>query len=68
MEKKVRIYNLHDPKQYEDERKYWEGKTSKEKLEVLELLRQQYIKLTQPNGTAEQGLQRVYRVIERKQS
>ena len=63
MKKEIRIYNLHDPQQYEDEREYWAGKTPEEKLRVLEHLRQQYLRITQ-NGSAEQGLQRVYKLIE----
>ncbi|MEX0609765.1 MAG: hypothetical protein WEA79_09315 [Balneolaceae bacterium] len=63
MKKKIRIYDLHDPKQYEDEREYWASKTPTEKLKTVEILRQQYSKLTRQNGSAEQGLQRVYNII-----
>lgn len=66
MDKKVRIYDLNDPNQVEDEREYWLNKTPKERLVAAEKLRKQYMQLT---GTdAEQRLQRVLRITESKRS
>lgn len=64
MEKIIKIYDLKDPQQYEDEREYWKSKTPEEKLEALEHLRQQYMKLK--GIDVEQGFQRVYKVIEQR--
>jgi ribosomal protein L29 len=66
MEKRVRKYHLHDPKQIEDERKYWQSKTPEERLAAAESLRKQYLKLK--GIDADQRLQRVHRIVERKKS
>lgn len=66
MEKRVRIYDLNDPQQYEDEKDYWRSKTPEERLEAAEALRKQYMKLKGIN--AEQRLQRVYRIVKREES
>ncbi|MEX0720811.1 MAG: hypothetical protein WD059_09100 [Balneolaceae bacterium] len=69
MEKEVRIYDLNDPQQYEDERKYWAGKTPEERLSALESIRRTGEKLglykEYYNGD-KQRLLRVLRVVERK--
>lgn len=64
MDKRIKIYDLHDPKQYEDEREYWQNKTPEEKLHVLEAIRHSGNKLgTKQNGD-QQRLRRVIRIIE----
>lgn len=64
MEKTVKIYHLHDSRQYEDEKEYWRNKTPEERLYAAELLRVQYMKLKQID--VDEGLQRVYQVTKRK--
>lgn len=66
MEKRVRIYNLHDPKQIEDEREYWQSKSPEERLAAAESLRKQYMKLK--GIDANQRLQRVHTIVERKKN
>jgi ribosomal protein L29 len=66
MEKTVKKYNLNDPQQYKDEREYWRNKTPEERLMALEELRRQYMKFKGIN--AEQGVQRVCRIIKRSES
>ena len=63
MDKEIRIYDLHDPQQYEDEKTYWKSKTPKERLHAAEVLRQQYYKLK--GYGSEPRLQRVYRITKR---
>ncbi len=62
MEKVITIKNLHD---HTNDFKYWSTKTEVERLEALELLRQQYIKF---NKNVQPGFQRVYKIINRTQS
>ena len=45
MDKEIRIYDLHDPQQYEDEKAYWKSKTPKERLHALEVIREKGNKL-----------------------
>jgi len=66
MEKIVKKYHLKDPQQYEDEREYWRSKTPEERLAALEQLRKQYMKLK--GIDAEQGVQRVCKIIKRSES
>lgn len=68
MKKEIRIYDLDDPQQYEDERDYWASKSPTEKLKAVEMLRKQYSKLTSKNGSTEQRLQRVYKITEQTKS
>lgn len=63
MDKEIRIYDLHDPQQYEDEKAYWKSKTPEERLHALEVLRQQYYKLK--GYESEPQFQRVYRITQR---
>jgi len=63
MDKVARIYDLHDPQQYEDEKTYWKSKTPEERLHAAELLRKNYMKLK--GYEPEQRLQRVYTITER---
>ena len=63
MDKEIRIYNLHDPQQYEEEKAYWRSKTPKERLHAAEILRKQFYKLK--GYESEPRLQRVYRITQR---
>ncbi len=45
MNKKIKIYKIDDPAQYEDEIEYWINIPPEEKLSIAQELREQYIKL-----------------------
>jgi hypothetical protein len=68
MDKTIRVYDLNDPQQYEDEKEYWRSKTPEERLHALEMIRETGLKLLYDNkgGNDEnqQRLRRVLRVIE----
>ena len=68
MEKVIKKYNLTSDRQDIDDRSYWQARTIKEKLETVEVLRQDAIKLgLYPDyDENKQGLRRVLRVIEQK--
>ena len=59
MEKVVKITSLHSQ---ESDREYWAKKSPRERIEALEMLRQQ--QMEQPIDA--QRVQRVYRIIKRK--
>ncbi len=61
IKKVVKIKNLKDKSLEKDDLKYWLSKTPEERLSAVEHLRKQYY------GDSER-LQRVVRVIQRKQS
>lgn len=61
MEKVIKITNL---KEKGNDFAYWMSKTEQERLEAIELLREQYIKY---NQNVQQRLQRVCRVINQTQ-
>ena len=61
MEKSLKIVSLKDK---QTDYAFWMTKSYQERLEALELLRQQYINF---KGDAQQGLQRVCRITNRKQ-
>lgn len=63
MEKFIKIYALGE--EPETDLAYWLTKTPEERLTALEIIRQRYIDLKY-NGIR-QGLQRVCRIVERKQ-
>jgi predicted nucleotidyltransferase len=61
----VRIYDLKDPKQYEDEKLFWDSQTIEYKLEVLESLRENWAKIND-NGEINEnfkGLRRVFELL-----
>ena len=58
--KQLKIVSLKDKN---SDLEYWLTKTPEERLEAIEILRQQYIKFTKD---VQQGLQRVCRVINKK--
>lgn len=64
MDKQIKIYNLHDPQQYEDEKEYWRNKTPEEKLNALEIIRRTANKLGREQNGDQQRLRRVYKIIE----
>ena len=64
MDKKVKIYDLHDPQQYEDEQEYWRNKSPEEKLHALEVIRHTGNKLGTKKNANQQRLRRVYKIIE----
>lgn len=66
MDKKIKIYDLHDPQQYEDEREYWRDKTPEEKLHALEIIRRAGNKLGKQQDGDQQRLRRIYKIIERE--
>ena len=58
MEKVVRIINIKDDK---GDREYWMSKSPAERIDAIEILREQYVRF---KGDVQQGLQRIYRVVE----
>lgn len=69
MDKKtIRVYDLNDPQQYEDEKEYWRSKTPQERLHALEMIRETGLKFLYDNKEGEdenkQRLRRVLRVVE----
>lgn len=68
MEKEIRIYDLHDPQQYEDEKAYWKSKTPEERLHALEVIRETGNQLIYNNEHSsdenQQRFQRILRIIE----
>jgi len=66
MDKKIKIYNINDPAQYEDEIEYWLKVPPEEKLSIAQELREQYIKLFNKQklyDESRRALRRVYKVI-----
>ncbi len=61
MEKTIKVINLSDADQLDI--KYWKSKTPKEKLDILQYLREEYYSFKNENR---KGFQRVYRIIEQK--
>ena len=71
MDKKIKIYNINDPAQYEDEIEYWSKVSPEEKLSITQDLREQYIKLFNKQklyDESRKGLRRVYKIIKLSQS
>lgn len=65
MEKKINIYNLNDLKLSQDEIEYWKNISPDEKLNQIQILREQYIKLFNKQklyDESRKGLRRVYKV------
>lgn len=61
----VRIYSLRDPRQYEDQRAYWQGRSPEERLSAVEVLRRQYSKFSADSGyDGGERLRRVLRVVQ----
>lgn len=71
MTKKIKIYNVNDPAQYEDEIEYWINISPEEKLSILQELREQYIQLFNKQklyDESRKGLRRVYKITKLSQS
>jgi hypothetical protein len=71
MDKRIKIYNINDPAQYEDEIEYWSKISPEEKLSITQDLREQYIKLFNKQklyDESRKGLRRVYKIIKLSQS
>lgn len=71
MEKKIKIYNINDPAQYDDEIEYWSKISPEEKLSITQDLREQYIKLFNKQelyNESRRALRRVYKIIKLSQS
>ena len=64
MEKSIKIYDLHDPAQEQDNIEYWKGKSAREKLHTLETIRASWNKFSDKNYGEKQRLRRVIRVTE----
>lgn len=58
MEKVVRIINMKDDK---GDRAYWMSRTPEERIDAIEILREQYMRF---KGDVQHRLQRVCRVVE----
>jgi len=71
MHKKIKIYKIDDPAQYEDEIEYWVNISPAEKLSILQDMREQYIQLFNKQklyDESRKGLRRVYKIIKLSQS
>jgi hypothetical protein len=68
MEKSVKKYNLKDNQQELDDRDYWKNQSVEKKIEVLESLRQDAVKLgLYPDyDESKQRLRRVIRIIKQE--
>jgi hypothetical protein len=67
MKKEIKIYDLEDPKQYEDEKKFWNEASIEFKLNALEEIRESYIKLKNINkDEISRRLRSFYRITEQK--
>ena len=65
---RIRVYDLHDPSQYADDKAYWKTQSAEAKLAVLEHLRESVHKLgiRPPKDGDIPRLRRVLRVTELK--
>jgi hypothetical protein len=69
VKKQIRIYDLDDPKQYEDEKKFWNEASIEFKLNALEEIRESYFKLNNINkDEISKRLRSFYRITEQKRS
>ncbi len=65
IEKIVAKYNLNDPASKKNDLAYWRSQPFSARLEALEQIRQEYHSW---RYNAEQGFQRVYKILKREQS
>jgi len=67
MDKIIKKYKLTDPQQNQEDKQYWQQQSIERKIEVLESLREDAIKLgfypEQPENGSKYGLRRVFRII-----
>lgn len=67
MDRVIKIYNLKDPAQYDDEKKFWNNASIEYKIEALENIRESYLKLFNVNrDEISKGLRTVYRITKQK--
>lgn len=67
MDKNIKIYDLKDPLQYEDEKNFWNEASIEFKLNSLEEIRESYFKLFNVNkNEISKGLRSIYRITEQK--
>ena len=65
MKKYIKIFDLKDPRQYEEERIFWSKVSVEFKLNALEEIRDSYFKLFAINkDEISKRLRRIYRVTE----
>jgi hypothetical protein len=68
MKSRIKIFDLKDQRQYEEEKIFWSRATIEFKINALETLRESYIKLFNINkDEISKRLRRIYRVTEQKQ-
>lgn len=67
MDKIIKKYKLTDPQQDQDDKQFWQEQSIERKIEVLESLREDAIKLglypEQPIDGSKQRLRRVFRIV-----
>lgn len=66
MEKVLRIQKMSDPDIEDQDLEYWFNKTSEQRLDALQILREQYITLYNKHkeyDESREALRRVYRII-----
>lgn len=66
MKKGIKKYHLHSEKQYEDDIEYWKKIPPEEKLNQIQLLREQYVKLFNRQklyNESRKGLRRIYKIV-----
>lgn len=67
MDKEIKIYNLKDSLQYEDEKRFWSEASIEFKIDALEEIRDSYFKLKKINkDEISKRLRSVYRITEQK--
>jgi hypothetical protein len=67
MNKSIKIYDLKDPRQYEDEKNFWSDASIEFKLSALEELRDSYFKLFNiDKDEISKGLRSIYRIAKQK--
>lgn len=67
MKNQIKIFDLKDPRQYEEEKTFWSKTRIEFKLNALEEIRDSYFKLFNINkDEISKRLRRVYRIIEQK--
>jgi hypothetical protein len=63
MDKILRIKNRRDPEKESD---YWKTVSYQERIDAIEILRQQYFVLVKGTKDVQQGLQRVCKIVKSK--
>jgi hypothetical protein len=66
MKNRIKIYDLHDSRQTDDDMEFWRSRTPEEKLIALEEIRSTWNKLNNIPDENQQRLRRVIRIIKSK--